>query len=101
MYISTIYSPMLWRQRHLSCIYHVWEAVSGPGKQESRLYFADMTTGMSDEPTILSRNSVPTSSLKVEEAQVPFVAEDDHLLRKALAGDSRSFASLCDRYRNR
>lgn len=30
-----------------------------------------------------------------------FLIEDDHLLRKALSGDSRSFALLCDRYRSR
>jgi RNA polymerase sigma factor, sigma-70 family len=32
---------------------------------------------------------------------VSFLIEDDHLLRKALSGDSRSFALLCDRYRSR
>ena len=56
---------------------------------------------MQEDPTTGSRISAPASSIGVEEAQVSFVGDDDHLLRKALAGDSRSFATLCDRYRNR
>ena len=56
---------------------------------------------MEPEPTIVSRNAPSASSVKVEDAHVLLVGNDDRLLEKALAGDARAFATLCDRYRTR